>query len=56
MKPTTISVLYAVKADLEALRVKMDTYMYGGEKPLPNEDLAYCRKVYDRVCKTLDLL
>lgn len=56
MKETTLSVLYSAKADLEALRKKMDNYMYGGEKPLPAEDLAYCRKVYDRVCKTLDLL
>ncbi len=56
MKETTLSVLYAVKADLTDLRAKMDNYMYGGEKPLPDEDLAYCRKVYDRICKTLDLL
>lgn len=56
MKPTTTSILYGVKSDLDAIRAKMDAYMYGGEKPLPDEDLAYCRKVYDRICKTLDLL
>ena len=56
MNNTTISVLYSVKADLEAIRKKMDNYMYGGDKPLDEEDLAYCRKVYDSICKTLDLL
>lgn len=56
MAPTTTSILYGVKSDLEAIRRKMDAYMYGGEKPLPDEDLAYCRKVYNSICKTLDLL
>ena len=55
MNPTTISILYGVKSDLDAIRRKMDAYMYGGDKPLPDEDLAFCRKVYDRICKTLDL-
>lgn len=56
MKPTTTSILYGAKSDLGAIRAKMDAYMYGGENPLPDEDLAYCRKVYDSICKTLDLL
>lgn len=56
MKPTTTSILYGIKSDLDAIRAKMDAYMYGCEKPLPDEDLAYCRKVYDSICKTLDLL
>ncbi len=56
MNPTTTSVLYAVKADLETLRVKMDNYMYGGEKALETEDLTYCRRVYARICNVLDLL
>lgn len=56
MKPTTTSILYGVKSDLDAIRRKMDAYMYGGEKPLEAEDLAYCRNVYDSICKTLDLL
>jgi chromosome condensin MukBEF MukE localization factor len=56
MKPTTTSILYGVKSDLEVVRAKIDAYMYGSEKPLPDEDLAYCRKVYDSICKTLDLL
>jgi len=56
MKTTTTSILYGVKSDLDAIRRKMDAYMYGGEKPLETEDLAYCRKVYDSICKTLDLL
>ena len=56
MNPTTTSILYGVKSDLDAIRRKMDAYMYGSEKPLPVEDLSYCRKVYDRICKTLDLL
>lgn len=56
MKPTTTFILYGVKSDLDAIRRKMDAYMYGSEKALPDEDHAYCRKVYDSICKTLDLL
>ena len=56
MNNTTKSILKSVKSDLEAIRKKMDNYMYGGEKPLETEDLAYFRKVYDSICKTLDLL
>ena len=56
MAPTTTSILYGVKSDLESIRAKMDAYMHGSEKALPDEDLAYCRKVYDSICKTLDLL
>ena len=56
MKPETTTFLYAVKADLEALRAKMDNYMYGGKKALEIEDLTYCRRVYARICNVLDLL
>lgn len=55
MKPETTAVLYKVQDKLENLRTILDDYMYrsGG---IPEEDLAYCRKVYDRICKALDLL
>lgn len=56
MKPTTTSILYGVKSDLEAIRRKMDTYMYGGEKPLEIKDLVHCRRVYERICRILDFL
>jgi hypothetical protein len=56
MNPTTTSILYGVKSDLKAVRRKMDAYMYGSEKPLPDEDSVHCLKVYDSICKTLDLL
>ena len=56
MNPTTASILFGVKSDLESIRAKMDTYMYGGEKPLPDEDLVYCLAVYNSISKTLDLL
>lgn len=56
MNPTTTSILYGVKSDLDAIRRKMDAYMYGGEKPLPDEDRAHLRTVYNSICKTLDLL
>ena len=56
MNPTTTSILFGVKSDLEAIRTKMDTYMYRGEKHLEAEDLAYCWAVYNSICKTLDLL
>lgn len=55
MKPQTTAILYKVQGKLEELRTVLDDYMYrsGG---IPNEDLAYCRKVYDKICKALDLL
>ena len=56
MTNTTKSLLYSVKADLEAIRKKMDNYMYGGEKALETEDSVYCRRVYARICNVLDLL
>lgn len=56
MKPTTTSILYGVKSDLEAIRARMDAYMYGGEKALPDEDYIVCRRVYERICRVLDLL
>ena len=56
MNPTTASILFGVKSDLDTIREKMDVYMHGGEKPLPDEDLAYCLAVYNSISKTLDLL
>lgn len=56
MTNTTESVLYSISDKLNEIRRMMDNYMYGNESPLPEEDLAYCRKVYDSICKTLDLL
>lgn len=55
MKPETTSILYKVQDKLDECRKILDDYMYrsGG---IPNEDLAYLRKVYDSICKTLDLL
>lgn len=55
MKPQTTSILYKVSDKLTECRTILDDYMYrsGG---IPNEDHAYCRKVYDRICKALDLL
>ena len=55
MKPQTTAILYKVQGKLEELRTILDDYMYrsGG---IPDEDLAYCRKVYDKICKALDLL
>ncbi len=56
MKPETTSFLWAVNDDIKALRFKMDEYMYHGENALPAEDLRFCRKVYDALCKAQDLL
>lgn len=56
MTNTTKSILYSISDSLNDVRKLMDNYMYGGEKPLDEEDLSYCRKVYDSICKTLDLL
>ena len=55
MKPQTTSILYKVSDKLNECRTLLDDYMYrsGG---IPDEDHTYCRKVYDSICKTLDLL
>lgn len=58
MKPKTLSALYNVK-DLMAHAVTiLDTRMYrsADSLKLPEEDMAYCRKVHDAVCKVMDLL
>ena len=55
MKPQTTAILYKVQDKLNELRTILDDHMYrsGG---IPDEDHDYCRKVYDRICKALDLL
>lgn len=55
MKPETTTILYKVSEKLTEVREILDDYMYrsGG---IPDEDHDYCRKVYDSICKTLDLL
>lgn len=53
MKPETISLLYKVQAQCKAIRKDMDAYMHGD---IPQEDKTYCRRVYDAVCKVMDLL
>ena len=55
MKAETTHTLYEVQDLMKEARKKLDTRMYrsGG---VPDEDLQYCRKVYDAVCKVMDLL
>lgn len=55
MKPETTAILYKVSDKLTEIREILDDYMYrsGG---IPDEDHKYCRRVYDSVCKSLDLL
>lgn len=54
MKPETITLLYWVQDKCKAIRKDMDAYMHGDD--VPQEDKTYCRKVYDAVCKVMDLL
>ena len=58
MKPETINTLYKVQDLMKQAREVLDTRMYRSEDSLelPEEDRAYCRKVYDAVCKVMDLL
>ena len=58
MKPETISALYKVKDLMKQAREVLDTRMYRSEDSLelPEEDRAYCRRVYDAVCNVMDLL
>ena len=58
MTRDTILLLDKVNTTLSDIRKKMDYHMYQsvGSEQLPAEDRAYCRKVYDAVCKVMDLL
>lgn len=58
MKQETILALYKVGDLMKQVREVLDTRMYRSEDSLelPEEDRAYCRKVYDAVCKVSDLL
>lgn len=59
MKPETTSILYDVQDKLNELRNILDKHMYHSLQLDTDEafsDLIYCRKVYDSICKTLDLL
>ena len=55
MKPQTTAILYKVSDKLNECRTLLDDYMYHSVG-IPDEDHAYCRKVYDKICKALDLL
>jgi hypothetical protein len=55
MKTETERALYKVQSKLNECRAILDNHMYCGEM-LPATDLAVCRKVYESICKTLDLL
>ena len=58
MTRETILLLDTVNTTLSNIRKKMDYHMYQSPKSdeLTDEDRAYCRKVYDAVCKVMDLL
>ena len=53
MNNTTKSILKSVKSDLEAIRKKMENYMYGGEKALETEDFEACRRAIVNIDRTL---
>ena len=58
MKPETLNTLYKVQDLMKQAREILDTRMYRSEDSLelPEEDRAYLRKVYDKVCNVMDLL
>lgn len=55
MDSETNRALYKVQDLMKEARNVLDTRMYRS-LGIPVEDLTYCRKVYDAVCKVLDLL
>lgn len=55
MRPETTHALYEVQDLMKEARKKLDTRMYRSGD-IPDEDLQYCRKVYNTICKVLDLL
>lgn len=56
MQQNTILTLDKVSDKLKECRNIIDTYLYYSNQDIPKSDYAYCRKVYNSVCKTLDLL
>lgn len=55
MRPETTHTLYEVQDLMKEARKKLDTMMYRSGD-IPDEDLQYCRKVYDAIYKVMDLL
>ena len=58
MTRETILLLDTISGTLSNIRKKLDYHMYQSpmSDQLTDEDKAYCRKVYDAVCKVMDLL
>ena len=58
MKRETELALDKVRDLMKAARNVLDTHMYWSDysAELPQKDKTYCRKVYDSVCKVMDLL
>ena len=58
MTRNTNLALDKVREKLQECRNIIDNHLYYSpdSNNVPKEDAAYCRKVYDAVCKTMDLL
>lgn len=57
LRQTTLT-LEKVRSKLQECRNIIDDYLYysPASANVQEDDLAYCRKVYDAVCKAMDLL
>ena len=58
MTPETTLALDKVRAKLQECRNIIDNHLYySADAPnVPDADEKFCRKVYDAVCKAMDLL
>lgn len=56
MEHDTVLTLDKVSSKLKECRNIIDTYLYYSNQNVSDKDRNYCRKVYDSICKTLDLL
>lgn len=58
MKRETELALDKVRDLMTAARNTLDSHMYWSDysATIPQKDKTYCRKVYDVVCKVLDML
>ena len=52
----TMLALDKVRVKLQECRNIIDNRLYRSGDPTPEKEYEYCRKVYDAVCKAMDLL
>lgn len=56
MEKKTELALDKVRAKLQECRNIIDTRLYWSGEATPEDEYKFCRKIYDAICKVMDLL